>query len=72
MNLLNAYGLFTFAAMVICYALEEKNWWFVLAFSFSCLMGAAHVFLLSAWSFGMISVMWALIAFRKWYRYRST
>jgi hypothetical protein len=36
------------------------------------LMGAAQVFLLSAWSFGMISVMWALIAFRKWYRYRST
>jgi hypothetical protein len=45
MNTLSAFGLFAVMAMVVCYALEERNLWFRLAFAVSCVLGSVYGFL---------------------------
>lgn len=54
-------------AMLVCYALEGRSTWFVLAFSGSCSLGSACGFLQGAWPFGLIEAVWAIVAFRRWY-----
>ena len=45
MDRLTLFGLFAVTAMLVTYALEKRSPWFILAFAFSCLMGAAYGFL---------------------------
>jgi len=65
---LNVYGLFAVTAMVVCYELESRNPWFILAFSLSCAMGSAYGFLQGAWPFGIVEAFWSVVAARKWWR----
>jgi hypothetical protein len=37
--------LFAVTAMLICYALEDRSHWFVLAFAGACALGSAYRFL---------------------------
>jgi hypothetical protein len=66
MSVLSLFGLIAVAVMVIFYALEEKSYWFILAFSFSCFLGSIYGFLQGAWPFGLVEVVWGGIAIRKW------
>ena len=66
MDALTAFGLFAVAAMLICYALEERSPWFVLAFAAACALGSAYGFLQGAWPFGVVEAIWALVALRRW------
>ena len=66
MTLLSAFGLFAVTAMVVCYAYEDRSPRFALAFSFACLLGSAYGFLQGAWPFGLVELVWAGIAFRRW------
>ena len=61
MDLLAAFGLFAVSAMLVCYALEERSSWFILAFAGSCGLGSAYGFLQGAWPFGLIEAIWALV-----------
>ncbi|HLJ90739.1 MAG TPA: hypothetical protein VKZ53_28290 [Candidatus Angelobacter sp.] len=67
MNALNTFGLFAVTVMLIFYALEERSPWFILAFAFSCLLGSAYGFLQGAWPFGLVEVVWAVVAARRWW-----
>jgi hypothetical protein len=67
MNALTIFGLFAVTAMLIFYALEKRGSWFILAFSFSCLLGSAYGFLQSAWPFGLVEAVWAVVAARRWW-----
>jgi len=67
MNALTAFGLFAVTAMVVCYALEARSSWFVLAFAASCILGSIYGFLQGAWPFGLVEGVWALIAARRWW-----
>ncbi len=49
MDALSLFGLFAVTAMLVCYALEERSRWFVLAFAGACAMGSAYGFLQGAW-----------------------
>jgi hypothetical protein len=63
---LTLFGLVATTAMIVCYALERKSQWFILAFAFSCVLGSAYGFLQGAWPFGLLEAVWALIAARRW------
>jgi hypothetical protein len=63
---LTAFGLFAVTAMLVCYALETKSHWFVLAFAGTCVLGSAYGFLQGAWPFGAVEAIWAFIALRRW------
>jgi hypothetical protein len=59
---LSAFGLFAVTAMVVCYALEHRSPWFILAFAGSCVLGSIYGFLQGAWPFGLVEAVWSIIA----------
>lgn len=67
MDGLTLFGLFACTAMVVCYALEARSRWFILAFAVSCALGSAYGFLQGAWPFGVVEAVWSVIALRRWW-----
>jgi hypothetical protein len=67
MSWLNVFGLFAVSAMVICYALEGRSHWFVLAFAGSCGLASSYGFLQGAWPFGIVEALWFFVALRRWW-----
>ena len=70
MDTLAAFGLFAVTAMLVCYALEDRSHWYVLAFAGACALGSAYGFLQGAWPFGLVEAIWALVALRRWAQVR--
>ena len=68
MDALTVFGLLAVTAMLVCYALEDRSPWFVLAFAAACGLGSAYGFLQGAWPFGLVEAIWAGVALRRWYR----
>jgi hypothetical protein len=66
MDALTLFGLFAVTAMLICYALEDRNPWFVLAFGGACALGSAYGFLQGAWPFGLVEAIWTGVAVWRW------
>jgi hypothetical protein len=66
MDALSLFGLFAVSAMLVCYALERRSHWFILAFAFSCALGSIYGFLQGAWPFGLVEAIWAGVALRRW------
>ena len=71
MDLLTAFGLLAVAAMLVAYALEDRDAIFTLLFAIACAAGSAYGFLQGAWPFGLVEAIWAGVAVRKWRRRRS-
>ena len=67
MTPLSAFGLFAVTAMLVCYALEQRSPWFIMAFAFSSGLGSAYGFLQGAWPFGLVEAVWAGVALRRWW-----
>jgi len=66
MDGLTIFGLFAVSAMLVTYSLEERSHWFILGFAAACALGSIYGFLQGAWPFGLIEVVWALVALRRW------
>ena len=64
---LSLFGLFAVAAMLVCYALEARSHWFVLAFAGACGLASVYGFLQGAWPFGLVEAIWAVVALRRWW-----
>jgi hypothetical protein len=54
--------------MLVCYWLEHRNRWFILAFAGACLLASAYGFLQGAWPFGLVEAVWSMIAVRRWWQ----
>ncbi|MEO7442785.1 MAG: hypothetical protein ABIW46_04555 [Acidimicrobiales bacterium] len=54
--------------MMTMYALEGRGRVYVLGFSLGCLLSSTYGFLAGAWPFGVVEVVWAAIALRRWKR----
>ena len=67
MSLLTIFGLFAVIAMLVFYALEDRNPWFILAFAVSCVLGSIYGFLQGAWPFGIVEAIWSVVAIRRWW-----
>jgi len=68
--MLTLFGLFAVSAMLICFALEDRSHWFIVAFALACLLASLYGFLQGAWPFGVIELIWSLVAVRRWMRVR--
>jgi len=64
---LTLFGLLAVTAMMVCYALEKRSPWFILAFAGSCWLGSAYGFLQGAWPFGLVEAIWSVVAVRRWW-----
>jgi hypothetical protein len=71
MSGLTVFGFFAVTAMLVCYALERRSSWFVLAFAASCALGSIYGFLQGAWPFGMVEAVWSVVAARRWWLARA-
>jgi hypothetical protein len=70
MDALTLFGLFAVTMMLVCYAAEDRNHWFILAFAAACALGSAYGFLQGAWPFGLVEAVWAVVAARRWFTRR--
>ena len=66
MDYLTAFGLFSVTAMLVFYALEDRNPGYILAFAVACALASTYGFLQGAWPFGVVEAIWALIALQRW------
>lgn len=71
MTPLSAFGLFAVTLMVVCYALERRSPWFVVAFAGACVLASIYGFLQGAWPFGLVEAVWSVIAVRRWWLLRK-
>ena len=71
MDRLTLFGLSAVTAMLVCYALEDRSHRFILAFAAAWAFGSAYGFLQGAWPFGVVEVIWSLIAVRRWWLRRG-
>ena len=63
---ITTFGAFALTFMVVMYSLERRHPGFVLAFAIGCLLSSAYGFLSGAWPFGVVEVIWAVIAVRRY------
>lgn len=66
--MLTAYGAAAVTFMMAMYALEHRHPNFVLGFACGCALSSLYGFLSGAWPFGVVEVVWAVIALRRWAR----
>ncbi len=66
MNSLTIFGLIAVTSMMVCYALENRNSWFILGFGGACVMASVYGFLQGVWPFGLVEAVWSIVALRRW------
>jgi hypothetical protein len=69
---LQLFGLLAVTAMLVCYALENRSHWWILAFAGACALASAYGFLQGAWPFGLVEAVWSLVALRRWFKRGDT
>ena len=67
MTALTVFGLIAVTLMLVFYTLEKRSRWYTLAFAGACALGSAYGFLQGAWPFGVVEVVWSLVAVRRWW-----
>ncbi len=60
-----AFGVIAVTFMMATYTAERKHRAFVLAFAIGCLLSSAYGFLAGAWPFGVVEIIWAGVALRR-------
>jgi hypothetical protein len=63
---LTLFGLVAVSAMLVFYALEDRNPFYVLAFAGACALASVYGFLQGAWPFGVVEAIWAGVAMKRW------
>jgi hypothetical protein len=60
------YGVIALTFMMTMYALERRGPRFVLAFATGCVLSSIYGFLSGAWPFGVVELIWAGVAVRRY------
>ena len=71
MDTLTIFGALAVSAMLLFYALEARSAWFVVAFAAACVASSAYGFLQGAWPFGVVELIWSVVALRRWVERRA-
>jgi len=66
------FGALAVSFMMVMYALEARHSGFVLAFALGCALSSVYGFLSGAWPFGVVEIIWAGIALRRYIQRRAT
>jgi hypothetical protein len=64
--MITAFGVLALTFMMSMYTLEDRGPGFVLAFAVGCALSSVYGFLAGAWPFGVVELIWALVAIRRW------
>jgi hypothetical protein len=66
MDALTVWGVVSVGSMLVFYLLEPRSPRYVLLFAAACLASSSYGFLQGAWPFGVIEVVWAVVAWLRW------
>lgn len=65
-RMVTLYGVCAVTFMMAMYALEPRGRGFILAFAVGCVASSLYGWVSGAWPFGVVELVWAGIAFRRW------
>ncbi len=65
MDPVTIFGIAALTFMLVTYALEHRGPRFVIAFAIACALSSAYGFLSGAWPFGVVEIVWAGVAIRR-------
>jgi hypothetical protein len=65
---LTIYGVLALSFMMLMYALESRGRIFTLGFAAGCALSSVYGFLAGAWPFGVVELVWAGVALRRYQR----
>jgi hypothetical protein len=68
---LTAFGAAAVTAMMVFYAFEARHPDFIVAFAAACLASSVYGFLAGTWPFGVVELVWAGVAMRRWWLARA-
>ena len=60
------YGVCALTFMMVMYALEGRGPRYVLLFALGCLLSSVYGFLSGAWPFGVVELIWAGVAVKRY------
>jgi hypothetical protein len=60
------FGVCAVTFMMVMYSLEGRGPQFVLAFALGCVLSSVYGFLAGAWPFGVVELIWAGVAVRRY------
>jgi hypothetical protein len=63
---ITAYGIGALTFMMAMYALERRGRRYTAAFAAGCGLSSAYGFLSRAWPFGVVELIWFVVALRKY------
>ena len=61
------YGVVALSFMMAMYAFEAKGRIFVVLFALGCVLSSVYGFISGAWPFGVVELIWAGIALRRYF-----
>ena len=67
MDAITTFGVVAVSAMLLFYAMESRAAAFVLAFAVASAAASLYGFLVGAWPFGVVELVWAAVAARRWW-----
>ena len=70
--MLTIYGVLALSFMMVMYALEARGRIFTLGFAAGCGLSSIYGFLAGAWPFGVVELVWAGVALRRYQRRSDT
>lgn len=65
---LTAFGLAAVGFTALCYALESRGRIWTLGFAIGSGLSSIYGFLQGAWPFGVVEIVWTIVALLKWRR----
>jgi len=60
------YGVCAVTFMMVMYALERRGPGYILGFAVGCVASSLYGWLSGAWPFGVVELIWASIALRRY------
>jgi len=60
------YGVVAVSFMMTMYALEARGRVFIVLFAVGCVLSSIYGFLSGAWPFGVVEMIWAGVALRRY------
>jgi hypothetical protein len=68
---LTAFGVTALTFMLVMYGLERRDPRFIVAFACGCALSSVYGFLAGTWPFGVVEVIWAAVALRRYRQVRE-
>ncbi|MDP4221407.1 MAG: hypothetical protein Q8916_07310 [Bacteroidota bacterium] len=71
MNGLTAFGFAAIIIMLIAYILEDRAPVWIFVFGTACVASSIYGWLAGTIPFGIVEILWAIVAYRKWWKARA-